>query len=67
MKTKEELDEKDLENVAGGNEGNSVTTLMKCDTCGHQEEWPGDYMNGKYYHCPNCYEYKLRGIMAWNG
>lgn len=55
-----------LEKVAGGTPNGEPTTLMQCDTCGHQEEWRGDYMDGKYYHCPNCGEMKLRGIMAWN-
>lgn len=68
MKTKEELDalkneynalnaklaelsNDELKEITGGS-GNGVTTRMRCDVCGMELSWAGDYMNGVKYMCP---------------
>lgn len=58
MKTEEldainevELSDDELKEIAGGL-GNGVITCMRCDVCGIELEWAGNYMDGNMYMCP---------------
>lgn len=56
-----ELNEEELEQVAGGNDDPSVKTIMKCGDCNYTYEWMGNYV-GRYFTCPECGSWKFKGI-----
>ena len=45
-----ELNEKELEKAAGGAD---VVTRMRCDSCGCDVSWDGNYL-GIHYDCSRC-------------
>ena len=56
-------DQQKEEVIAGaGEEKRGVETVMRCDSCGWEQAWAGDYMNGQFYDCPICKEHSYHGI-----
>lgn len=45
------ISENDLNNVAGGT---IYSTALRCDNCGFETVWAGDYMNSGTMKCPIC-------------
>lgn len=42
----------DISDINAGAGGEEVRTVMKCEFCGYEDIWAGDYMNGVMYMCP---------------
>ena len=61
-----ELTNEQAEQVAAGTDDEGVKTMMLCDACGWKLAWAGDYLNGKYYDCPQCFAPAYHGIYHCN-
>lgn len=57
-----ELTNEQAENVSAGTDGKGIKTLMRCEDCGWQINWAGNYMNNHYYDCPQCFAPQFHGI-----
>ena len=64
-----ELNDKEMDLVNGGydsptieEDGKGIKTLMRCEDCGWQINWAGNYMNNHYYDCPQCFAPQFHGI-----
>ena len=48
---KKKMDANALGSVTGGND-DDFRTFMRCDVCGFETVWQGNYLDGVMYWCP---------------
>lgn len=52
----------DTGNVYGGRRPDNVETIMRCDSCGTEVPWLGNFLDGVNYKCPCCGKETFHGI-----
>lgn len=63
--TEKVLEEKDLEEAAGG--VSETITYMACTDCFYVGSWYGDYLNMGPYKCNGCFKNTMYGVEHCNG